>query len=62
MPSKRLIIPEKSRIGLGYGLRAEDFPHSQKAYESTFSLPLYSRMTPADAERVAAVLRGVLAR
>ena len=45
-----------------YGLRAEDFPHSQKAYESTFSLPLYSRMTLADAERVAAVLRGVLAR
>ena len=45
-----------------YDLRAEDFPHSQKAYESTFSLPLYSRMTPADAERVAAVLRGVLAR
>ena len=45
-----------------YGLRAEDFPHSQKAYEATFSLPLYSRMTLADAERVAAVLRGVLAR
>lgn len=45
-----------------YDLRAEDFPHSQNAYESTFSLPLYSRMTPADAERVAAVLRGVLAR
>ena len=45
-----------------YDLRAEDFPHSQKAYESTFSLPLYSRMTLADAERVAAVLRGVLAR
>ena len=45
-----------------YDLRAEDFPHSQKAYEATFSLPLYSRMTLADAERVAAVLRGVLAR
>ena len=45
-----------------YGLRAEDFPHSQKAYLATFSLPLYSRMTLADAERVAAVLRGVLAR
>ncbi len=45
-----------------YDLRAEDFPHSQKAYQATFSLPLYSRMTLADAERVAAVLRGVLAR
>ena len=45
-----------------YDLRAEDFPHSQKAYLATFSLPLYSRMTLADAERVAAVLRGVLAR
>ena len=45
-----------------YGLRAEDFPHSQRAYERTFSLPLYSRMTEADAERVAGVLRGVLTR
>lgn len=40
-----------------YALRAEDFPHSQLAYEQMLSLPLYSRMTAADAERVVAAVR-----
>lgn len=40
-----------------YALRAEDFPHSQAAYEQMLSLPLYSRMTMADADRVIAALR-----
>lgn len=40
-----------------YGLRAEQFPHSQTAYEQMLSLPLYSRMTLADADRVIAALR-----
>ncbi len=31
-----------------YGLRAEQFPHSQHAYERMVSLPMYSRMTEAD--------------
>jgi dTDP-4-amino-4,6-dideoxygalactose transaminase len=43
-----------------YGLRAEDFPHSQAAYEAMLSLPLYSRMTEADADRVIAELRRLL--
>ena len=45
-----------------YGLRAEDFPHSQQAYEQMLSLPVYSRMTDADVERVVAAVRGLLAR
>ena len=43
-----------------YGLRAEDFPHSQKAYERMLSLPIYTRMTDAAVQRVAsAVQRGL---
>ena len=45
-----------------YGLRAEDFPHSQKAYERMVSLPLYTRMTDADADRVIASVRRALGR
>ena len=40
-----------------YELRAEQFPHSQKAYERMVSLPLYTRMTDADVERVIAAVR-----
>ncbi|MFN4116306.1 MAG: DegT/DnrJ/EryC1/StrS family aminotransferase, partial [Inhella sp.] len=40
-----------------YELRAEAFPRSQQAYEQMLSLPLYSRMTAADADRVIATLR-----
>ncbi len=36
-----------------YGLRAESFPHSQHAYERLVSLPIYTRMTVADVQRVA---------
>ena len=43
-----------------YGLRAEDFPHSQHAYERMLSLPLYTRMTDADVARVAAAARRAL--
>ena len=44
-----------------YGLRAQDFPHSQHAYERMLSLPLYTRMTDADVQRVAAAVRAALA-
>jgi dTDP-4-amino-4,6-dideoxygalactose transaminase len=44
-----------------YGLRAEDFPHSQHAYERIVSLPLYTRMEEADVQRVAAAVRRALA-
>ncbi len=43
-----------------YGLRPAQFPHSQRAYERMLSLPLYSRMTPADVDRVVAALRRFL--
>lgn len=44
-----------------YDLQAADFPHSQRAFERMLSLPLYTRMTEADVERVATELRRVLA-
>ncbi len=44
-----------------YGLRAENFPASQRAYEQMLSLPIYSRMSDADADRVIAAVRGLLA-
>lgn len=43
-----------------YGLRPEAFPHSQRAYERMLSLPLYTRMTSGDVERVAASVRAAL--
>jgi dTDP-4-amino-4,6-dideoxygalactose transaminase len=43
-----------------YGLRAEDYPHSQHAYERMLSLPLYTRMTADDVDRVAAAVRAAL--
>ena len=43
-----------------YDLRAEDFPKSQLAYERMLSIPLYSRMTEADVDRVATALRQAL--
>ena len=43
-----------------YALRAEDFPHSQHAYERMLSLPIYTRMTDADVQRVALVVQRAL--
>jgi dTDP-4-amino-4,6-dideoxygalactose transaminase len=43
-----------------YGLKAEEFPHSQRAFERIVSLPLYTRMTDADVQRVAAAARKAL--
>ncbi len=44
-----------------YDLRPEQFPHSQKAYERMLTLPLYTRMTDADVERVITAVRKALA-
>ena len=41
-------------------LRPEDFPVSQSVYERTASLPIYSRMSDEDVQRVAAAARRVL--
>lgn len=42
-----------------YGLAPEQFPHSQKAYERSFSIPLYTAMSDADVQRVIAAVRRV---
>ncbi|MBW8846937.1 MAG: DegT/DnrJ/EryC1/StrS family aminotransferase [Burkholderiales bacterium] len=44
-----------------YGLTPEQFPQSQKAFDRTVSLPLYTAMSDADVERVIAAVRGLLA-
>ena len=43
-----------------YGLSAAQFPHSQRAYERMVSLPLYTRMGPADVQRVVQAVRQAL--
>jgi dTDP-4-amino-4,6-dideoxygalactose transaminase len=43
-----------------YGLRAEMFPHSQRAYERLVSLPIYTRMSDADVQRVIDAVRAVV--
>lgn len=43
-----------------YGLSPQQFPHSQHAYERMLSLPLYTRMTDADVQRVIAAMRQIL--
>ena len=44
-----------------YDLRAESFPHSQHAFERLVSLPIYTRMTVADVQRVAQAAAAALA-
>ncbi|MFY7974078.1 MAG: DegT/DnrJ/EryC1/StrS family aminotransferase [Rubrivivax sp.] len=44
-----------------YALTDAQFPHSQHAYERMLSLPLYTRMTAADVDRVASAVRAALA-
>ncbi len=44
-----------------YALRPEAYPQSQRAYERMVSLPLYTRMTEADVDRVVAAVRAALA-
>ena len=43
-----------------YNLTPEMFPVSQRIYERTVSLPLYTRMTEADVERVADAVKVAL--
>lgn len=43
-----------------YGLDEAQFPHSQHIYERTVTLPLYTRMTDADLQRVVAAVREIL--
>lgn len=43
-----------------YALTPAMFPHSQHAYERMLSLPIYTRMTDADVERVTDAVRAAL--
>ena len=43
-----------------YGLDAAMFPHSDRAFEQMLSLPIYTRMTDADATRVVAAVKASL--
>ena len=43
-----------------YALKPEDFPHALCSYEHAVSLPLYTKMTDADASRVVAAIKTVL--
>ncbi len=43
-----------------YGLAPAMFPHSQRAYERMVSLPIYTRMSDADVERVIEAVQGLL--
>jgi dTDP-4-amino-4,6-dideoxygalactose transaminase len=44
-----------------YALAPQAFPHSQRAFETMLSLPLYTRMTDADVQRVIGAVRAALA-
>jgi len=43
-----------------YGLDPTEYPNSQKLYERGISLPIYTRMTDADQERVISALKACL--
>lgn len=45
-----------------YGLRPEQFPHAERAFRGAVSLPIYTRMTDADVERVVEAVRDILRR
>ena len=45
-----------------YDLKPAQFPHSQKAYERMVTLPLYTRMTDDDVERVITAVRKACGR
>lgn len=43
-----------------YGFRPEDFPIALEAYHRCVSLPIYTRMTDEDVERVIESVKGIL--
>jgi len=45
-----------------YGLSASQFPVATRAYQSIVSLPIYTRMSEADQERVIGTIRSILSR
>jgi dTDP-4-amino-4,6-dideoxygalactose transaminase len=45
-----------------YRLTPEQFPNSQRLYERCISLPIYTKMSDADQNRVVAALRSILGK
>ena len=43
-----------------YGLRPEDFPNATRAFQQVVSLPLFTRMTDGDQDRVIEAARRLL--
>ena len=43
-----------------YDLKPESFPHSQHLFEQSVSLPLYTKMSADDQDRVIAAVRSIL--
>jgi dTDP-4-amino-4,6-dideoxygalactose transaminase len=43
-----------------YGLKPHDFPHALSLYEQAVSLPLYTKMTDSDQERVIEAVKTIL--
>ena len=43
-----------------YNLKPDDFPHALKSYECAVSLPLYTKMTDEDQERVVCAVKEIL--
>jgi dTDP-4-amino-4,6-dideoxygalactose transaminase len=42
------------------GVNAEDFPHAVKAYKNAVSLPIYTKMTDGDIQRVIVAVQEIL--
>ena len=42
-----------------YGFRPEDFPNALEAYRHAVSLPIYTKMTDGDTERVIDAVRAI---
>ena len=43
-----------------YGYRPEDFPHASREFERVVSLPIYSKMTESDVDRVIQAIRTIV--
>jgi dTDP-4-amino-4,6-dideoxygalactose transaminase len=43
-----------------YDLKPDDFPHALAAYEGAVSLPIYTKMTREDQERVVTTVKEIL--
>ena len=54
------MIRSLSLIHIYLGFRMEDYPNAYGLYERELTLPLYSTLTQAQAERICGALREIL--